>query len=124
MDILCSRLSLSHKILKETELYKELHDIVSEAVKKLKKELGPLDKVSAVMARGIVNRLACGAEVQKLCASAVETLDTLLSGTFNASGGTAHSKIPGKMDSFCLCALRIITTPKILLSFVSVLPVA
>jgi len=101
VDILCDRLSLSHKILKGTELYKELHNIVNEAVKKLKKELGPLDKVSAGMARGIVNRLACGAEVQKLCASAVKALDAMLSGTFNCLVDTADLKTPGKVDYTC-----------------------
>ena len=100
VDILCDRLSLSHKILKGTELYKELHNIVNEAVKELKKELGPLDKVYAGMARGIVNRLACGSEVQKLCASAVEALDAMLSGTFNGLVDTADLKTPGKVDFY------------------------
>nr|AIN76719.1 vernalization insensitive 3 [Agapanthus praecox subsp. orientalis] len=95
VDILCDRLSLSQKILKGTEQYKELHNIVNEAVKKLKKELGPLDKVSLVMARGIVNRLACGAEVQKLCALAVDALDAMLSGTFQGLVDTGHPKILG-----------------------------
>ncbi|KAK1274823.1 VIN3-like protein 2 [Acorus gramineus] len=72
VDILCSRISLSHKILKNTEKYKDLHAIVNMAIKKLKKEVGPLDRVSAKMARGIVNRLTCGSEVQKLCAYAIE----------------------------------------------------
>ncbi|XP_010254558.1 PREDICTED: VIN3-like protein 2 [Nelumbo nucifera] len=80
VDVLCHRISLSHKILKGTELYKELQRIVDTALKKLKKEVGPLDRVSAKMARGIVNRLSCGAEVQKLCASAVEAIDSMLSG--------------------------------------------
>lgn len=83
VDVLCNRLSLSHKILKGTERYKDLHSIVNAAVNKLKKEVGPLDKVSAVMARGIVNRLACGAEVQKLCVLAVETVGSMVSGTSN-----------------------------------------
>ncbi|KAK1300013.1 Protein VERNALIZATION INSENSITIVE 3 [Acorus calamus] len=52
--------------------YKDLHAIVNMAIKKLKKEVGPLDRVSAKMARGIVNRLTCGSEVQKLCAYAIE----------------------------------------------------
>ncbi|XP_020250135.1 VIN3-like protein 2 [Asparagus officinalis] len=95
VDILCDRLSLSHKILKGTELYKELQNTVNEAVKKLKKELGPLDKVSAVMARGIVNRLACGAEVQKLCGLAVQALDTMLSRTFDGLVNSADLKNPG-----------------------------
>ncbi|KAG0478013.1 hypothetical protein HPP92_012732 [Vanilla planifolia] len=79
VDVLCERLSLSDKILKGTENYKELHNIVKAAVKKLKKEVGSLDKVSAVAARGIVNRLACGSEIQKLCSFAVESIDSMLS---------------------------------------------
>ncbi|OUZ99741.1 Fibronectin [Macleaya cordata] len=80
VDILCLRLSLSHKILKGTERYKEQQKILDTAVKKLKKEVGPLDQVSSKMARGIVNRLSCGAEVQKLCSSAVESIDSMFSG--------------------------------------------
>ncbi|PKA62786.1 VIN3-like protein 2 [Apostasia shenzhenica] len=94
VDVLCERLSLSEKILKGTERYKELHSIVNAAVKKLKKEIGPLNKVSAVMARGIVNRLACGSEIQKLCSYAVEAVDSMLSASFDymADGSL---KIPG-----------------------------
>ena len=29
------------------------------------------------MARGLVNRLSCGAEVQKLCSSAIEAFDSM-----------------------------------------------
>lgn len=95
VDILCERLILSHKILSDTEKYEELHSIINEAVKKLKKEIGPLDKVSTVMARGIVNRLACGAEVQKLCALALETLDSMLSSSFNCMVANSYPKLPG-----------------------------
>ncbi|XP_074563501.1 VIN3-like protein 2 [Curcuma longa] len=79
VDVLCERLCLSHKMLKGTECYKELQNVVNAAVRILKKEVGPLDKVSTVMARGIVNRLNCGAEVQRLCASALEAVESLLS---------------------------------------------
>lgn len=94
VDVLCERLSLSDKILKGTERYKELHSIVNAAVKKLKKEVGSLDKVSAVMARGIVNRLACGAEIQKLCAYAVATIDSMLSASIDLMA-SAGLNIPG-----------------------------
>ncbi|KAG1365140.1 VIN3-like protein 2 [Cocos nucifera] len=98
VDILCDRLSLSHKMLKGTERYKEMQNIVNTAVKKLKKEVGPLDKVSTVMARGIVNRLNCGAEVQKLCASAVEAADSILS---SSTGLLADKdlKAPGSVST-------------------------
>lgn len=80
VDVLCYRISLSHKILKGTERYKELQKIVNIAVKKLKKEVGPLERVSAKIARGIVNRLQCAAEVQKLCSIAVEAADKMIFG--------------------------------------------
>lgn len=77
VDVLCLRISLCHKILDGTERYKDLHKRVDTAAKKLKKELGPLDRVCEKMGRGIVNRLACGTEVQKLCASALDAFDAL-----------------------------------------------
>ncbi|KAK9269824.1 hypothetical protein L1049_025397 [Liquidambar formosana] len=77
VDVLCQRISLSHKILKGTQQYKELQEMVETAVKKLKNEVGPLSQVCAKMARGIVNRLSCGVEVQKLCSSAVEAFDSM-----------------------------------------------
>ncbi|XP_020597586.1 VIN3-like protein 2 isoform X2 [Phalaenopsis equestris] len=100
VDVLCERLFLSHKILRGTEDYKELHSIVNAAVKKLKKEVGSLDKVSAVMARGIVNRLACGAEIQKLCAYALTTTDSILSSSFDLMAGAALN-IPSP-QVFCI----------------------
>ncbi|KAJ4792118.1 Protein VERNALIZATION INSENSITIVE 3 [Rhynchospora pubera] len=78
VDALCERLFLSNKMLKGTEGYKEIEKAVSLGVAKLKKEVGPLDNVSAANARCIVNRLNCGPEVQKLCSSALEALDQML----------------------------------------------
>ncbi|XP_010914321.1 VIN3-like protein 2 [Elaeis guineensis] len=98
VDMLCDRLSLSHKMLKGTERYKDMQNIVNTAVKKLKKEVGPLDKVSAVMARGIVNRLNCGAEVQKLCASAVEAADSMFSSSTDYLADT-EIKAPGSVST-------------------------
>ena len=77
MDALCLRLSLCHKILVGTNLYKEVHKTVELAMNMMTNEVGPLDEVCLRMARGIVNRLSCGAEVQKLCASAVEAFDSM-----------------------------------------------
>lgn len=78
VDVLCQRLSLCHKILSGTKQYKEMHSMVESAVKMLSKEVGPLDQVTK-MSRGIVNRLSCGAEVQKICSSAVEYFDSKFS---------------------------------------------
>ncbi|XP_057975032.1 VIN3-like protein 2 [Malania oleifera] len=77
VDVLCLRVFLSYQILNGTDKYKELNEIVESAMKKLRHEVGPLDQVCIKMARGIVNRLSCGAEVQKLCASAVEAFDSM-----------------------------------------------
>lgn len=76
VDILCQRVSLSHRFLDGTEKYQNLHEIVDTARKKLESELGPLNNVSN-MGRGIVNRLSVGAEVQRLCARAVELGDSM-----------------------------------------------
>nr|QWB89293.1 VIL4 [Bambusa tulda] len=79
VDVLCERLSLSHKMVKGSEHYRELANIISSAVKILEKEVGgALDQVSAIMGRGIVNRLSCGADVQKLCSCALEIVDSSL----------------------------------------------
>lgn len=77
VDILCYRLSLSQKILGDTKHYENLKDIVDEAVKKLEDDVGPLTGLPTKMARGIVNRLSSGPEVQRLCALAIESLDNM-----------------------------------------------
>lgn len=46
---------------------------------KLEEDVGPLTGLPVKKARGIVNRLSSGIEIQKLCASAVESLDLMLS---------------------------------------------
>ncbi|XP_068332610.1 VIN3-like protein 2 [Pyrus communis] len=78
VDILCYRISLSHKLLKGTAKYQKLHEIVDEAMKKLQDEVGPLTGLPLKMGRGIVNRLSSGPEIQKLCAFAVESMDSVL----------------------------------------------
>lgn len=91
VDVLCYRISLSHKLLSSTEKYQSLHEIVDEARKKLESEVGPIDDLEN-MARGIVNRLSVGAEVQKLCASAVDLLDSMRS-----DAQSAHSRVHRKL---------------------------
>ncbi|RRT58886.1 hypothetical protein B296_00033611 [Ensete ventricosum] len=61
-----------------------LHEIVDTARKKLEAEVGPIDDLSN-MARGIVNRLSVGAEVQRLCAHAVDLLDSMLASSLSAN---------------------------------------
>ncbi|KAI3444168.1 hypothetical protein Pfo_000833 [Paulownia fortunei] len=79
VDILCYRLSLCQKILAGTKHYQNLCGDIDEAVKKLEEEVGPLTGLPVKKARGIVNRLSSGPEIQRLCASAVESLDLMLS---------------------------------------------
>ncbi|KAK4481836.1 hypothetical protein RD792_012747 [Penstemon davidsonii] len=79
VDILCYRLCLGQKILAGTKHYQNLYGVIDEAVKKLEKDVGPLTGLPVKMARGIVNRLSSGPEIQRLCASAVESLELILS---------------------------------------------
>ncbi|KAL6555240.1 hypothetical protein OROGR_006498 [Orobanche gracilis] len=78
VDILCYRLSLAQKILAGTKLYQNICGCVDEAVEKLEQEVGPLTGLPVKKARGIVNRLSSGPEIQRLCASAVESLDLMV----------------------------------------------
>lgn len=98
VDILCLRVSLSHKILQGTEQYMELLKIVESAAKMLEKEVGPLDWASKKMDRGIVNRLSCGTEVQKLCASALEAFDFISSNA--CSYHMDHKEPPSKFPLY------------------------
>jgi hypothetical protein len=81
VDILCYRVSLGQKLLNGATKYKKLYEIVDEDVKKLEAEIGPLTGLPVKMVRGVVNRLPSGADVQKLCDSAVQSLDQILSDT-------------------------------------------
>ncbi|EYU37323.1 hypothetical protein MIMGU_mgv1a0029912mg, partial [Erythranthe guttata] len=71
-------LSLSQKILAGTKHYQNLCEDIDEAVKLLEEELGPLTGLPVKMARGIVNRLSSGPQIQNLCASVIESLDSML----------------------------------------------
>ena len=95
VDLLCKRVYLSHQILWGTEKYRSIQTIVDSAATKLKKEVGPLDKVSVRMARGIVNRLVCGAEIQKLCDLAIEAVDRALSGALEPPPAAANGDSQG-----------------------------
>lgn len=75
---MCYRVSLSQKLLVGTKYYQTLYEIVDGAVKKLEEDVGPLTGLPVKNARGIVNRLSSGPEVQRLCALAVEYLDSML----------------------------------------------
>ncbi|TVU17873.1 hypothetical protein EJB05_33933, partial [Eragrostis curvula] len=79
VDILCHRIYLTHKLLEGTSRFKELHEIIKDAKAKLESEVGPLDGMSAKMARGIVSRSSVGIDVQKLCSVAIQKADEWLS---------------------------------------------
>lgn len=75
VDILCSRVDISFRLLDGTSRFKDLHEIVSKLKAKLDGEVGPVSDVSAKMARGIVSRLSIASDVQTLCTLAIEKAD-------------------------------------------------
>ncbi|GAV66844.1 hypothetical protein CFOL_v3_10354 [Cephalotus follicularis] len=94
VDVLCLRISLGYEILMGTQKFKEMQKTVETAVQMLSNEVGPLNLLCTKMGRGIVSRLACGAEVQKLCASAVEEFNLMfLDGHFDHMEKAATCKI-------------------------------
>ncbi|XP_057967972.1 VIN3-like protein 1 isoform X2 [Malania oleifera] len=78
VDVLCHRILLSFRLLDGTCRFKDLHEIVRDAKAKLETEVGPVDGVSAKMARGIVSRLSIAGDVQQLCSLAIEKADEWL----------------------------------------------
>lgn len=103
VDILCSRIYLSHRLLDGTTRFKELHQIVEDAKAKLETEVGPLDGTSSKMARGIVGRLPVAADVQKLCSLAIEKTDEWL-----RSNIPSETKLIGKLFQSCKVCLSSI----------------
>ncbi|KAK9165675.1 hypothetical protein Scep_000866 [Stephania cephalantha] len=73
LHVLCLRLYFSFAMLKGTEVYKEQHRFVDLAAKKLRREVGPLDRVTPNTGHGLVNMLSCRAVVQKHCNAALES---------------------------------------------------
>ncbi|KAG0482159.1 hypothetical protein HPP92_010243 [Vanilla planifolia] len=108
IDVLCHRVSLCHKILGATQKYQKLNEIVDNALRKLESEVGPLNDDPNV-GRGIVNRLSVGAEVQRLCAQAVEVLDNMLSST-----QSVNVQLKTNSDLFGLSNLRRCHHPQLL----------
>ncbi|CAH9109587.1 unnamed protein product [Cuscuta europaea] len=84
VDILCYRIHLCYQLFHGTCRFGELHEIVKEAKAKLETEVGPLNGVSAKMARGIVSRLSVAGDLQLLCSLAIEKADEWL--TIKSSG--------------------------------------
>lgn len=103
VDVLCHRIFLSYRLLDGTSRFNELHDYVKEAKSKLETEVGPVDGVSAKMARGIVSRLSVGGDVQRLCSIAVEKAHELMS-----SKSTSTTNFIGNAMLFLALSLSII----------------
>lgn len=78
VDVLCYRIYLSYRLLDGTLRFKELHEMVKDAKAKLETEVGPVNGVSAKMARGIVSRLSVAGDMQKLCSLAIDKADEWL----------------------------------------------
>jgi signal transduction histidine kinase len=79
---------LSYRLLNGTSKFKDLHQMIQEAKAKLETEVGPLDGVSAKMARGIVSRLPIASDVQRLCTLAIEKADSWLANVPNLNSGS------------------------------------
>ena len=100
MDVLCYRIFLSYRLLDGTSRFKELHEIIKEAKAKLETEVGPVNGVSAKMARGIVSRLSVAGNVQTLCSLAIEKADEWLT---SKSSATADYR----GTTSCLCVFTV-----------------
>ncbi|KAL8495573.1 hypothetical protein ACS0TY_019636 [Phlomoides rotata] len=110
VDVLCYRIFLSYRLLDGTSRFNELHEFVRDAKSNLETEVGPVDGVSAKMARGIVSRLPVAAEVQKLCSLAVEKADELM-----ASKSTATINfIEGSLPAACKFLFENVTSSSVL----------
>lgn len=94
VDILCHRIWLSYRLLDGTSRFKELHEIIRDAKAKLETEVGPVNGVSAKMARGIVSRLSIAGDVQKLCSLAIEKANEWLGSVSNKNPNSREDSLP------------------------------
>lgn len=107
VDVLCYRIYLCYRLLDGTSRFRELYEIIKEAKAKLETDVGPVNGVSAKMARGIVSRLSVAVDVQLLCSQAIEKADEWLATKSSAApnlGGITCLVKPalGNRDNFCL----------------------
>ncbi|KAK1365413.1 Protein VERNALIZATION INSENSITIVE 3 [Heracleum sosnowskyi] len=94
VDILCSRVDISFRLLDGTSKFKDLHEIVRKLKAKLDDEVGPVTDVSGKMARGIVSRLSIASDVQTLCTLAIEKADEWLAAVSNANPNCIEGSLP------------------------------
>ncbi|CAH9143786.1 unnamed protein product [Cuscuta epithymum] len=113
VDILCFRLYLSYRLLDGTSRFQELHDIVKEAKERLEKEVGPVNGISSMMARGIVSRLSVSGAVQSLCSLAIAKADVWLA--------KKHTAVPNYKGCLLPTACKILFEEVTLSSVVIVL---
>ncbi|CAH9066566.1 unnamed protein product [Cuscuta europaea] len=113
VDILCFRLHLSYRLLDGTSRFQELHDIVKEAKERLEKEVGPVNGISSMMARGIVSRLSVSGAVQSLCSLAITKADVWLA--------KKHTAVPNYKGCLLPIACKILFEEVTLSSVVIVL---
>ncbi|XP_031380294.1 VIN3-like protein 1 isoform X2 [Punica granatum] len=93
LDVLCYRIYLSYRLLNGTSRFKALHGIVTDAKAKLETEVGPINGISAKMARGIVSRLLVANDVQMLCSLGIEKAEELLAKSMPEDSGPPSCKI-------------------------------
>ncbi|KAG6589896.1 VIN3-like protein 1 [Cucurbita argyrosperma subsp. argyrosperma] len=94
VDVLCYRIYLSYRLLERTSRFKELHEIIQDAKAKLEAEVGPVNGISAKMARGIVCRLTVAGDVHKLCSLAIEKADQWLATVSNPNLNCREDSLP------------------------------
>ncbi|OAY54365.1 VIN3-like protein 1 isoform X1 [Manihot esculenta] len=94
VDVLCYRIYLSYRLLDGTSRFKELHEIVKDAKAKLETEVGPVNGVSAKMARGIVSRLSVAGDVQKLCSVAIDKAEECLAAISDGTSNCGEDSLP------------------------------
>ncbi|XP_078441985.1 VIN3-like protein 1 [Wolffia australiana] len=122
VDILCHRISLSFRLLDGTSRFKTLHEVVSEAKEKLETEVGPVDGVSAKMARGIVSRLSVAGDVLKLCSLGIDKADEWLSSAASCplpNGATVQSD---SLPAACRFQFEDITSTTVVIALKDVSP--
>ncbi|XP_022749765.1 VIN3-like protein 1 isoform X2 [Durio zibethinus] len=110
LDVLCYRIYLSYRLLDETSRFKELHEFVKDAKAKLETEVGPMNRVSAKMARGIVNWLSVAGDIQKLCSLAIEKADEWL-----ATMSNTDTKCQDSHPAFCRFLFEEVTSSSVVI---------
>ncbi|KAG9140811.1 hypothetical protein Leryth_022542 [Lithospermum erythrorhizon] len=111
VDMLCYRLLLSHRLLEGTSKFRELHKVVEEAKAKLETEVGPVNGVSAKMARGIVSRLAVAGDIQLLCSLAIEKADKWLA----SKSCTSRNSQEGSLPAACKFLFEEVTSSSVVI---------